>query len=433
MKRFLQYCPALIGLLLTCLQLATGQAHAQTIRVEGNVTDAETSEPIASAQVKAQGRLQGTLTDEKGHFSFQLDASAKTLEISHIGYRKAFVQLKSGSHHSIDIKLESAAALDPVVISSGASLVLEDKTIHLYDYEFFEGQLMMIVYDRDLHRSKLALVNERDSIMDMNLCAEEPGKLVRDCFGNVHAITQHWACQLFLEDEAIQYYKDSLATFERTVAPCLGNIGSHFYFDYRRFNNQILDYMAYDMETDKWTPFLQVKDKNKMHQIMDPLGIYMAVATSEEQMMSIGEKDWKKIGTIDPEFQFEQMAFFYPVDAPLRVIDGKVYVFDHLNGLIRSFEKDGKEIAEVNIDYHKLPNFQRAIIVDEERAEAYALYQKHGYSSLRKIDLKTGSTGEPIEIPKQFPNKITVRDGIAYFMYKQGHYDDTNRLYRMQL
>ncbi len=433
MKRLLQYRPLARGILALCLLLAAGSVQAQTMKVDGIVRDAMTMEPIAAAQVKAQGRLQGTLTDEKGQFSFEIDALVKTLEVSHIGYRKVYVQLKPGMHHNLEVMLENAAALDPVVISSGAELVLEDETIHLYDYEFFEGQLMMIIYDRALHRSKLALVDARDSILDMEMCAEEPGKLARDCFGNVHAITKHWACQLFLDDGEIDYYTDSLASFERTVEPVLGNIGNHYYFDHRRFNNQILDYLAYDMAADKWIPFLHVQDKNKMHQLMDPLGIYMAVATSESQMMAISPEDWKKIGTIDPEFQFEQMAFFYPVDAPLRVIDGKVVVFDHLNGLIRTFEADGKAIAEVPIDYHKLPNWQRAIIVDQERGEAYALYEKHGYSSLRKIDLATGNEGEPVEFPKQFPRKIMVRDGVAYFMYKQGQYDDTNRLYRMRL
>jgi hypothetical protein len=421
------------ALFAAALLLATGIAHAQTMRIEGTVRDVVSTEPVVSAQVRVQGRMQGTLTDGNGHFTLQVEASAKVLEISHVGYRKTMVTLKPGQAQRLEIAMESAASLPDVVISSGPELVLADKTIHLYDYEFFEGQLMMIIYDRSLRRSKLAIVDARDSILDTELGIEEPGKLIRDCLGNVHALTKHWACQLFVSEKQIGFYTDSLAVFERTVLPCLGNIDAHYYFDYHRFNNQILDYLAYDMEADAWVPFLQVKDKNKMHQLMDPLGIYASIAPSEAHMMALSPEDWKKVGKLDPEFQFEQMVFFYPVSAPLRVIDGQVYVFDHLNGLIRSFEKDGQALREVPIAYHKLPNWQRSIIVDEERSEAYALYEKHGYSSLRKIDLVAGTVGDPIEIPKQFPNKIGVRDGIAYFMYKQGIYDETNRLYRMRL
>lgn len=433
MNRTIHLRLPLFSLLVVFWLLLPSVCPAQSMQVEGTVRDAETAEPIVAAQVHVQGRLQGVLTDASGHFSLRIEGAAKTLEVTHVGYRKAFAQLKPTAWQRVDLQMEVAAALAPVVISSGPELVLEDKTIHLYDYDFFEGELMMIIYDRQLRRSKLALVDASDSILDTELCVEIPGKLQRDCLGNVHAITQHYACQLFTDADQIGFYTDSLATFERTVMPCLGNIDAHYYFDYRRFNNQILDYLAYDMEADAWTPFLQVKDKNKMHQLMDPLGIYMSVATSEAQMMALTPEDWEMVGKINPEFQFEQMVFFYPVDAPLHVIDGKVMVFDHLNGVIRSFEKDGTALDEVAIGYHKLPHWQRSIIVDEVRGEAYTLYAQHGYMSLRKIDLLTGTTGEAIEIPKQFPNKIQVRDGIAYFMYKQGHYDDTNRLYRMRL
>ncbi len=433
MNRSMHIRGLFLALLAAYWLLGAGIAHAQTMRVEGTVRDVVTTEPVVSAQVRVQGRMQGTITDGNGHFTMQIEAGAKILEITHVGYRKTAAALKPGLAQRLEITMESAASLPDVVISSGPALVLADKTIHLYDYEFFEGQLMMIIYDRTLRRSKLAIVDAHDSIMDIELGIEEPGKLMRDCLGNVHALTKHWANQLFISDNQIGFYTDSLAVFERTVLPCLGNIDAHYYFDYRRFNNQILDYLAYDMEAEAWVPFLQVKDKNKMHQLMDPLGIYASIAPSEAHMMALSPEDWKKVGRIDPEFQFEQMVFFYPVDAPLRILDGKVYVFDHLNGLIRSFEKDGKALGEVPVAYHKFPNWQRAIIIDEERSEAYALYEKHGYSSLRKIDLLAGTVGDPIEIPKQFPNKIGVRDGIAYFMYKQGQYDETNRLYRMRL
>ena len=433
MKRSVHYQLLSLCLLIAIFLCGAAKLDAQTMKVEGTVRDAETAEPLVSAQVRVQGRMQGALTDANGDFTLQIEGGAKVLEVSHIGYRKAIVALKDASTQRVEVKMQLAAALAPVLITSGPELVLEDKTIHLYDYEFFQGELMMIIYDRKLKRSKLALVDARDSIMDMEMGIEEPGKLVCDCLGNVHAITQHWAHQLFTMEEQIGFYTDSLERFERTVLPCLGNIDAHYYFDYPRFNNQILDYLAYNMETDEWKAFLQVKDKVKMHQLMDPLGIYMGVATSEAGMMALTPEDWEKVGKIDPEFQFEQMVFFYPVHAPLRVIDGKIYVFDHLNGLIRSFEKDGKALAEVPISYHKLVDWQRTVIVDEARAEAYTLYQRHGYSSLRKIDLQTGAVGEAIEIPKQWANKIGVRDGIAYFMYKQGQYDDTNRLYRMRL
>ncbi|HEX2900310.1 MAG TPA: hypothetical protein VHS96_11385, partial [Bacteroidia bacterium] len=278
-----------------------------------------------------------------------------------------------------------------------------------------------------------ALVDERDSIIDTELLGEEPGELVRDCLGNIHAITQHFACQVFWDGEEIGFYQDSLQIFQKAVAPCLGNLGGHYYFDNWTFNNQILDYYAYDMESKEWKNFLHVADKVKMHQLMDPLGPYVSIAPSEAAMYSLTPADWDAIGKIDHTFQFDQLAFFRPIDAPLKVMDGKVYVFDHLNGQILSYDKEGAKVGEVEMNYHKLQGRERLIVVDDIRGEAYTVFEKNGYQNLRKIDLSTGTIGEAIDIPRQFPHEIKVRDGVAYFLYREGHYDNVKRLYRLAL
>lgn len=418
--------------LLLAFLLMAGTAAAQGLHITGTVRDAATGEPLVSAQVRVLGRMQGALTDARGAYDLTVDAGAKALEVSHIGYAKAQVPVGAAREQRLDVRLETAAALAPVVITAGPERVLEDKTIHLYDYDFIDDKLAMIVYDRAQRRSKLALVDGRDSIIDMVAGAEEPGRLERDCLGNVHAIGRQWACQLFVMDSTIGFYQDSLSAYKRVVEPCLGNVGSKYYFEYRYFNNQILYYAAYDMVAGQWATVLELSDANKMHQLMDPLGIYAPLIGSKAGMMALTEEDWEKVGKIDAEFQFQQMAFFYPIDAPLKVVDGQPVVFDHLNGKLHKLLEGGKE-EQVAVTYHKEPHFVRSIVVDEPRGEAYALYEQHGYFRLRKIDLATGAVGEPVEIPRRFPHEIKVRDGVAYFMYRENEHDDTNRLYRMRL
>jgi hypothetical protein len=421
------------GLAIAILLLSCATMYAQPMRVQGTVREAGTGEPVISAQVRAQGRLQGTLTDAQGKFTLELDAPAQVLEVSHIGFKKVYVPLAGKSGRSLDISLEPAASLAPIVISAGPQEVLEDRTIHLYDYELLDDHIMMIIYDRKLKRSKLALVDANDSIVDTELLPEEPGKLVKDCLGNIHAITQHFACQVFWDGEEIGFYQDSLALYEEAVAPCLGNLGGFYYFDRWTFNGQILDYYAYDMAQKEWKNLMHVEDKVRMHQLMDPLGPYVSIAPSRAAMYSLTPDDWEEIGKIDHAFQFDQLAFFRPIDAPLRIVDGKVVVFDHLNGQILFFERDGTKVSEVAMDYHKMPGRERMIIIDEIRGEAYTVFEKHGYQTLRRIDLATGTLGLPIEIPRQFPHKIQIRNGVAHFLYKQGSYDDTKRLYRLSL
>ncbi len=419
--------------ILAVIVLSASALEAQRTIITGVVVDAQTSEGIPAAQLKVQGRFQGTMADGDGRFKFEVDGPIAALEISRVGYKKLVYQIQGQKTQGLKIKLEPTAALAPVVIASGPQPVFEDKTLHLYDYDFLDDQLVVIIYDRERRHSKLGLVDKNDSIVNTKLCLQPPGKLFRDCLGNVHAITQDWACQLWTDYGELQSYADTLETFERVVKPCLGNIGNYYYFEYRRFHGQVLNYFAYDVENEKWINFLELKDKVKIHQLEDPMGPNLSFASAMEEEITQPYLAAGPPRMWDAQMQFDYLAFFYPIPAPLHVIGDSIYIFDHHDGLIRVFEPNGDSVRTVAIDYHKSRDWERAIYIDEVLGEAYTRYDKHGVSSLRKINLVDGSVGEKIKIPRQFPKKITVRAGTAYFMYKKDLKDDTNRLYRMQL
>lgn len=428
--------PTILTFLLFCLIGISSSAWSQTYFIDGIVRDAATGEPIPYASVRVQGTMFGVMTELDGSFLIELGVVGVTLEVSHVSYQKRFVELKKPPKGILEVNLkEREYRLEDVVISDGPQLVLEDKTIYLYDYEFWEDDLFMIIYDREAKRSKVALVNQQDSIIDTDWGPEVPGKLVKDCLGNVHALGSEYACQLFAQDGKIGMYQDSLWLYERYVKPCLAHVNNFYYYSFSRFNNQILLYYVFDEEAEDGYFFVEMKDEVKMHQLLDPHpdNIYNTIAQTPEQFLAISPRQWKEVGKLNVEFQFQQLAFFYPLHAPLRIIDGVLHIFDHTNGQLGRYTQDGEFVDETPISYHKLPRWERSILVDEIRDDAYTLFARNGYFTLAEIDLETGDLGKKTELPRQFPTKITVRDGVVYFMYQEMNYDDTNRLYKMRI
>jgi hypothetical protein len=407
------------------------QAMLAQFTLIGKVVDATTQAPLAGAQVKANGVFTGAVTDAEGWFKLSVPTQRTVIEVTYLGYEKRVMSATAESPKVTVQMTEKAVELEDVTITASApELIFEDKTLHLFDYGFSGDHLLVIRYDRALRRSVLSLVDEHDSIIDTELGPEAPGELVKDCLGNLHALGAQFACQLWVDKGQIEMYVDPRADFEKLVAPCVGNLDEVYYFDQYRFNNQILMHYAYNASSEEWYTFDEVKDNKKMHAMMDPLGIYRGIANTREQFMTISQEQWKEIGTWSPEFQFQQMVFFYPVDAPLRVIGDELFVFDHLNDELRRMDKVGKVKETLPIEYCNHPKWKREIFVDEVRQEAYTLYVRHGVKTLVEIDLKTGQTLGEYEIPFAFSHKPIVRDGVLYFLYKDSIYDDTNRLYR---
>lgn len=99
-------------LLLMTVFTLTVCASAQTRQVRGIVVDAETDEPIIGASVTA-GTGYGVTTDANGIFHLKMPASAKTFQVSYVGYKTQEVAAKDGD---ITVALQQdAILLDPVI------------------------------------------------------------------------------------------------------------------------------------------------------------------------------------------------------------------------------------------------------------------------------------------------------------------------------
>ncbi|MEM0997321.1 MAG: carboxypeptidase-like regulatory domain-containing protein [Bacteroidota bacterium] len=435
MMRFL-HTAILTGLLLGFV--LTG--HAQNWVLHGKITEAGTDEAIPYVNIGVQGTGQGMVSREDGTYRLEVEGETVDLVVSRLGYRRQTLRVQHrASVQRFDIVLETSdIQLDDVVISDGLQRVFEDPTLHLYDYEFYDEHLFVILYDRKRRRSRIALVNEKDSIIAVTDGVEEPGKLFKDCLGNVHVLGKQYACQLFVVNpdgsgNQIAMYRDPRSTFEKVVQPCLASLDEFRYYKRGYGNDQLMHYFAHNVEKQTNHGLMVIRDKDRLHQLLDPKGLYAGLASNEAELLAIPPETWEKINKIDRNYQFNRLAFFYPVSAPLHVVYKHVMLFDHTNGQIHKLKKFGAHVSSTDISYHKEPHWQRIIYLDEVRQEAYAAYSRGGFLTLKEIDLETGALKASYELPRQFPMKVTVRDGVVFFMYKELDYDTTNRLYRLRI
>ncbi len=406
------------------------------LTLQGQVKDAETGESISYASIRLQGTVIGAMSDKDGKFEFNLIQLGASIEISHVGYQAQVIKVDNLSQKPLTIKLTpKEIRVDDVIISDGLQRVLEDEKLYLFDYAFSQDELFILLYDKKRKQPILALIDENDSIIATDPGPERPKELVTDCLGNVHMLSKNFACQVFSIDGEIAMYVDSLHEYKKYVEPCIGRKDEYYYYDFYRFNNQMLDYYAYNGDSREGQFFAHIRDEERMHQLLDPSedNIYKAIAQTEEQFLAITPSMWRKLGKVNHEFQFYQMAFFHPVHAPMKVVEDSIYVFDHVNGLMRDYHRSGKEGRRIPISYHKEPKWDMFITVDNIRGEAYTSYTRNGVITLAEIDLNTGEILKEHKLPRQFAKEVTVRDGVVYFLYQERNYDDVNRLYRLRI
>lgn len=429
------------SILLFCL-FAGGILQAQTtswFEVRGRIIDRETKEAIPTANVRIMGTMKGVVSNAEGEYALLINKVGTVLEFSFPGYEKELRKVTEGGSQVLDVALKPKNFELPTVTitSKGMERVIEDKKLYILDYDFYEDYLFVILHRPGQKGNRIALVAPNDSIMDLEPGPEVPGKLVRDCLGNLTALTTHYACQLFVqEDGEIAYFQDTVPLFFKYVQPCIAKVDEFYYYRDYRINNQVLRYYSYNAESKAYNTFTTVENKERIYQMLDPHedNPFSALASmSREALMHIPASVWNELTQANKDMQFWQTAFFKPIDAPLRVIGKKLYQFDHLNGRILHFDKHGTLEKEVPITYHLKHKWKKKILIDEVKERAYLQMTRNGFSYLQEINLDTGEVFGKYEIKPQFVTKVQVRNGIAYFMYKERHYDDTKRLYRQVL
>lgn len=118
------------GLLVACtllLAFLASPSSAQTGTLAGQVLDAQTSQPLANAQVQALqdgGAVGGGLTDAQGRFRVQLPVGTYTVRVELVGYRTETlgadeaVQVLASQVTDLTIRLaESAFQLEQLVVT----------------------------------------------------------------------------------------------------------------------------------------------------------------------------------------------------------------------------------------------------------------------------------------------------------------------------
>ncbi len=96
--------------------------YAQRGTVTGKVTDSATGETLAGATVVVDGATGGAATDRNGSFSLTVEAGARTLLVSYIGYQTATVpvSVSAGQATTADVALEATGIRGSEIVVSAS-------------------------------------------------------------------------------------------------------------------------------------------------------------------------------------------------------------------------------------------------------------------------------------------------------------------------
>lgn len=121
---------------LFVLLMIASSVLAQDRRITGKVTAAEDGLPLPGVSVRVTGTNQGTQTDAQGNFALNVPVTAKTLEVSYIGFASQTLQIGTRTVFNVALGNDNKQLSEVVVTALGVS---KDKSSIGYSYSVVGG------------------------------------------------------------------------------------------------------------------------------------------------------------------------------------------------------------------------------------------------------------------------------------------------------
>jgi len=443
----IEFVLALIFMLLLSQNSLAQERHI----VEGVVFEKETETPLAGAHVLIDGTSYGTISGPEGSFRLSTTTFPITLKVTHIGFDDRFFSVTEElKDQMLMLGMNfSAEMLEGVTITDKkAELIFKDESYSVLDFEFHENGLMLLIFRNRLKRSELVLLSTMNDTLA--LLTELPGKassLHHDCLDNIHYVSADTAYQIQFTGTALNLiYPTDNDIFLPVAHAFKAYYKDNYYFSLMRMENQVIEYIRFDSISNEYIPFKVVNDSKKLkilkenpghHSLLggfrnDDMTFALLLMGASESMRS--QIDARKMSReVSIEAHYLKTIIYTPVYAPLFKSNDQMIIFNHPESQIEFLTPYGELEATTPIDYHQKKDWEKMILKDEIQDKYYTVFIHSNRASLHSVDINTGLLGSANSLYYPCVKKILVRNGYAYFTYRQPGSIDKTMLYRQKL
>ena len=424
-------------IVLFFLSICSLQAQITKYIINGIISDEKTGERVSNAAVQINGLTIGTVTNANGYFRTVIDELPKILYISHIAYEPKLIKNLT-EYKNLKISLSPKIIEIEEVVVSGEKI----KNIHVakelwaFDYEFYENKIILLGFKKTLDDVRLILMRNWGDTISSIPFNQKVVRLKTDPIGNIHLETRDSTYQLLYYNNKLELLPPvSNKKFNTAFSTCKAYHNGNLYYQYSHYHNFITDIYYIDLTNNKTQKDLRIiRDTVKIQRFEREFDIFFYANRNLELRMSVTEieknlqllRERQRFDWIDSTSRFSSMY------VPFFKIGNQFGILNYLESRLEIYSEDHELTGDYPIDFHNDPAWEKDYFIDPVRNKLYNLFRRNGISSLREIYLDGSGLGPPITIPDfTFIEKIRVRDGVIYFMYRDNVNEGPMMLYRM--
>lgn len=438
-----------------------GLAQTTSFSITGFIYDDYTGEPVENVNISVSGENFGTTTGPLGKFRIKIDKLPFTLEFSHINFENKSIQYEHIPLQDLVIKLSSRAEqLSEITITSQKiDIIYEDEEYSVLDYELTDEGVLLLIFKNRLSRSELLYINyEGKEIAKLRVLPLKPLMLFKDCLDKTNILSKDYIRQVHFGDDKIELYKPvKIEHYKKIMGDCQFLLNDKLYFAVSSYYDLIKDYYYIDTADKSRHNFASVYDYSKMNFLennpdnllyVDGMGGPLDI--NNLRGLPGDAAILNTIRNSNVTLRFNKMAYYSEIYAPVFSLGDSICIFNHPQDKILFYGLNDSLISQVEIDYHKVgkktemgtffhafakPNkWLEEVYVDQQQHKAYTMFQNlSGTRDFKEINLAAGEVTFIMTIPFPYVQKIKIKDGSLFFVYKDWGVNPQKKLYRQKI
>jgi hypothetical protein len=217
--------------------------------------------------------------------------------------------------------------------------------------------------------------------------------------------------------------------------PCVASNEEFLYFKELGLHNKSVNYFLLNRKTNTKKMINSISDDKSFIAVDD---FYQR--NEAEQLMSPNTMDDNAYDVQRAVRQVQRDKWFYeqilssPVYYPMFYINDSLYIFNHLADSAFVYDKKGQIKRTFAINHHLKNGWKSEILYDKDVSEIYAKYIRRGLVYLSKINLLNGKCSIETSIKNHiYPEKLKIKDGIAYYIFNNTKDQSKRNVYMLKL
>ncbi|MBA3664744.1 MAG: carboxypeptidase-like regulatory domain-containing protein [Bacteroidetes bacterium] len=422
-----------------CLKSQSGKTL-----IKGTVRNQATNEVLQNVAVQTAGGSSGLLTNKDGYFEITVEKTALIkLHFSHLSFIPFVKEIRPSQKDTIFISVqlnEKPNLLNTVnVYAQNKPETLVGKPDYsVFDFDFYEDKLILLTAERSLNKAQIRFADYNGKIISSLPLPKSAGtasSFFHDYEGYTDLICSDTIFRLDIMNQEFLLMSINRSDFNKSIQPVADTAHASYYFSNQWDKFPLFNYY-FIHRNDTAGHLLSTVSNSDLLKIYNMEYYYLPSGAQLQARRLAAEYKTDKRIIAALMSGFTQSMFYEPLYAPLFILRDTTCIFNHYTDQIYHFNSQNKIIDSVKIDYHHPKNWRewkKQLYVDEFENKVYAFFSKSGHHYLKQINYQTGKEIKTYKLKYPGAQKIKIKDGYVYYIYRPFESTQEKFLYRERI